>query len=373
MRHHQFVKRLSALREQVALATYTDQLPAVDSEAPVRYSELITEISQACAAHLRSRHGSDTETAEQLGRLLLQLQQLAMDWYLFKTSIRNHRLADCSTSLNRLRAFPSTTALINNACDELVFRCGFHRAVLSTADSRGWTPLILLDRTDDAGRSWFSDWKNQTVPLISATPEAVSHSRRRPSLIHNTADAPVYRPLIVQAGHSHSYVVAPLVQGNDVIGFLHADHHPESIRVDESDRDVLWAFADGFSHLYQRATLLEKLRDQRNDFRELFVGAIEQIDDICETAIDLERQPTDEPLTDVGLDNLDKRTADRRAELTERESDVLRLMVTGASNQEIAKQLVITEGTVKSHVKHILRKYGAVNRAQAIAWALQNS
>nr|WP_239005033.1 helix-turn-helix transcriptional regulator [Mycolicibacterium sp. CBMA 360] len=48
-------------------------------------------------------------------------------------------------------------------------------------------------------------------------------------------------------------------------------------------------------------------------------------------------------------------------------------MVTGASNQEIADQLVITEGTVKSHVKHILRKYGAANRAQAIAWALTES
>lgn len=60
-------------------------------------------------------------------------------------------------------------------------------------------------------------------------------------------------------------------------------------------------------------------------------------------------------------------------ELTERESEVLRLMVTGASNHEIAEQLVITEGTVKSHVKHILRKYGAVNRAQAIAWALQGT
>ncbi|ORB76723.1 response regulator transcription factor [Mycobacterium timonense] len=57
-------------------------------------------------------------------------------------------------------------------------------------------------------------------------------------------------------------------------------------------------------------------------------------------------------------------------ELSEREAEVFDLMVTGASNQHIADRLVITEGTVKSHVKHILRKYGAVNRAQAIAWAL---
>ena len=59
-------------------------------------------------------------------------------------------------------------------------------------------------------------------------------------------------------------------------------------------------------------------------------------------------------------------------ELTEREAEVFELMVTGATNQAIADRLVITEGTVKSHVKHILRKYGAVNRAQAIAWALRD-
>lgn len=59
-------------------------------------------------------------------------------------------------------------------------------------------------------------------------------------------------------------------------------------------------------------------------------------------------------------------------ELTERETEVFDLMVTGASNHTIADRLVITEGTVKSHVKHILRKYGAVNRAQAIAWALRD-
>lgn len=61
-----------------------------------------------------------------------------------------------------------------------------------------------------------------------------------------------------------------------------------------------------------------------------------------------------------------------RVELTERETEVFDLMVTGASNHTIADRLVITEGTVKSHVKHILRKYGAVNRAQATAWALRD-
>ena len=42
-------------------------------------------------------------------------------------------------------------------------------------------------------------------------------------------------------------------------------------------------------------------------------------------------------------------------------------MATGATNNRIAEQLVITDGTVKSHVKRILRKLRAANRAEAIA------
>jgi DNA-binding NarL/FixJ family response regulator len=55
--------------------------------------------------------------------------------------------------------------------------------------------------------------------------------------------------------------------------------------------------------------------------------------------------------------------------LSEREREVLRLMARGASNHEIAKQLVITVGTVKSHINHILGKLEAHNRTEAVARA----
>ncbi|MGW5519185.1 response regulator transcription factor [Nocardia africana] len=53
--------------------------------------------------------------------------------------------------------------------------------------------------------------------------------------------------------------------------------------------------------------------------------------------------------------------------LTERESEVLRLVLQGASNTAVATELVITVDTVKSHVKRILRKLGATNRSELIA------
>src|SRR5581483_5113239 len=55
------------------------------------------------------------------------------------------------------------------------------------------------------------------------------------------------------------------------------------------------------------------------------------------------------------------------ANLTRRELEVLRLMAAGDTNGRIARRLVISEGTVKSHVKHILRKLGAANRAEAVS------
>jgi DNA-binding NarL/FixJ family response regulator len=53
--------------------------------------------------------------------------------------------------------------------------------------------------------------------------------------------------------------------------------------------------------------------------------------------------------------------------LTPRELDVLRLLAKGQSNLEIARALVVREGTIKYHVKNILRKLGATSRADAVA------
>src|ERR1700759_4254753 len=53
--------------------------------------------------------------------------------------------------------------------------------------------------------------------------------------------------------------------------------------------------------------------------------------------------------------------------LTARELDVLRLLARGNTNLAIATALVVREGTVKYHVKNILRKLGATSRADAVA------
>ena len=59
-------------------------------------------------------------------------------------------------------------------------------------------------------------------------------------------------------------------------------------------------------------------------------------------------------------------------ELTQRERQVLALVGQGRSNQEIADLLVIAESTAKTHVKRILAKIGARDRAQAVVFAYQS-
>jgi DNA-binding NarL/FixJ family response regulator len=59
------------------------------------------------------------------------------------------------------------------------------------------------------------------------------------------------------------------------------------------------------------------------------------------------------------------------AGLTPREAEVLSLIAAGMSNREIAEHLVVSEGTVKSHINHLLAKIDARDRAQAVTFAYQ--
>src|SRR3546814_3781044 len=62
---------------------------------------------------------------------------------------------------------------------------------------------------------------------------------------------------------------------------------------------------------------------------------------------------------------------DRPDPLTDRETEILRLMASGFSNKEIANSLGVAEGTIKNHVSNILSKLGFRDRTRAVLKAFE--
>ncbi|HEX4718572.1 MAG TPA: LuxR C-terminal-related transcriptional regulator, partial [Thermoleophilaceae bacterium] len=139
--------------------------------------------------------------------------------------------------------------------------------------------------------------------------------------------------------------------------------------VDEIDRDILSAFADDFGLIYARVALVERMRAQRDQINEAFDFAENMMSSLANAEIELSRKPEGRLPSDGDEPELEATAPPEALQelLTAREAEVLAMMVRGLSNAAIAERLIIKKGTVKSHVKHILRKLDAVNRAEAIS------
>ena len=129
---------------------------------------------------------------------------------------------------------------------------------------------------------------------------------------------------------------------------------------------MLAQFAAGFALVFERAVLRRRLRDQRREIRRISSWAEARAAELSDEAIDLSSDGTVEQSRRAAAPELV--TEDGiAAQLTAREIDVLRLMADGKTNGGIGRALFVSEGTVKFHVKNILRKLHASNRADASA------
>jgi DNA-binding NarL/FixJ family response regulator len=68
----------------------------------------------------------------------------------------------------------------------------------------------------------------------------------------------------------------------------------------------------------------------------------------------------------------DDRRPGADAGLSERETDIIRLVTLGKTNQEICEALFLSINSVKTYIRSAYRKIGATNRVQAVAWAVQH-
>src|SRR4051794_7039138 len=308
----------------------------------------------------------DGPTLAELGSALVELQTFRSEVHDHEVHERLDRLEALEDGLAPLRWVHDPDELLAKVCEAVVHSCGFDRALLSRVEGSTWRPwksYAISERTPERA---FAAWMSTTpeIPLDHLLLESEMVRRHAPALVTSPDDdARVYQPL-VRASGLRSYVAAPLMPTGRVIGFLHADY--ENAVVDELDRDILGAFAEAFGQIFERAVLLRRLRDQREQVRRAMETVEQVLDDLASAEIELASRPAGSPSAPR---RLPLPTPGSRIDslLTPRELEVLALMATGATNSRIAEQLVITDGTVKSHVKRILRKLRSANRSEAIA------
>jgi DNA-binding CsgD family transcriptional regulator len=169
---------------------------------------------------------------------------------------------------------------------------------------------------------------------------------------------------------SRSYAAAPLVVGGRVVGFLHGDCYYQNRDPSEFDRRALSSFAEGLSQAIGRTATLDRLGALSARLGQLAqppAGSDDRRPSAPQSVLG-RGWPASARRTNGGSPPADRTIAGEHGEmLTRREVEVLALLAGGETNARIAGRLVVSEGTVKTHVKSILRKLGVDNRVAAAA------
>jgi DNA-binding CsgD family transcriptional regulator len=276
-----------------------------------------------------------------------------------RTYVRVHE------GLTRLRVLKTPQELIEAAPAELIRTLGVSRAMVSRVRGSLWTPELveIIDGVDPLAEEFKQYVAETEIPLAHMLMETELVRRRIPVLVTDPMAHPrTYKP-IVEVSRSTSYAAAPIMPTTRVIGFFHVDRFGQELPVSPEDRDNLWVFAEHFALLYERSVLVERLELQRTQLHDLLSATSLSLDEISGAAVTLERR---EPAP-AAVPGPVARRSPLGSLLTAREQEVLELMASGATNNQIARELVVSEGTVKSHVKRILRKLHVDNRAGAVA------
>lgn len=369
-----------AHRDQVAEVLHGARAALTDRDAQLPDAE---QLSDYLSGHRALRVSWDevfaamsdavpgTEGAVYLD-LLNEIKRADQDLYAERLRYQDMAFSRVRDALTMLREPESTAALIEQA---VMAACmlGFDRAILSRIEDSAWIPERVWVERDPR-------WGEEVLEIGRANPQVLDDTlvetemvrRKVGILVHNVQERPaVHRP-IAEASRSQSYTAVPLLAHGNVVGFLHADCYYQQRQVDDFDRRLLAMFAEGVGHALGRTAMMDRLACIQLGFDQV-AGALAAAKD--------DRVRLGGPAPRPALPVLGGFTAQRGqpgyddlfpvggegSTLTRREVEVLRLMAGGDTNGRIARRLVISEGTVKSHVKHILRKLGAANRAEAVS------
>ena len=288
-------------------------------------------------------------------RVLLELLQLQREIAELEYVRRADALERAAEAVRRLGELGSAEGILARAAAELGGAAQFDRVVVSEVADGTMRPLAVWDGAEQGAAELLlaepSDPVRLEYPLIEA--EVVRH-RQATIAYTGQGRARTPGPVATRWGWE-SCVVAALTAQGETIGLLHADATASGRGLDALDAEVTGTFAEGLSGVFERAVLRHTLELHRAELHaagQWIGGRLSRLSDA--TAFEPPRAAT---------------SAERRLvqTLTPRELEVLRLMARGHTNRAIANALVVREGTVKYHVKNILRKLGATSRSDAVA------
>jgi DNA-binding CsgD family transcriptional regulator len=288
-------------------------------------------------------------------RALVDLLALERELLELEYVRRADALERVSEAVRRLGELGSTEGLLTRAAAELGAGSEFDRVVISEVVEGRLVPLTIWASGDqpDADAA-LAELGEATIRLEYPLLEyEVVRQHVTEVVVVADAGARTPAPLAQRLGWE-SYVVAALAVGNTTIGLLHADATHSGRTVDSLDGEVVGRYAEELAGVFERAVLRHTLELHRAELSAAVHWMSTRLGRLEDAA---------------GLVSPRKAGGDARLveSLTARELDVVRLLARGNTNLAIAAALVVREGTVKYHVKNILRKLGATNRADAVA------
>lgn len=292
-------------------------------------------------------------------RALVELLQLDRELCELDYVRRADALERAGDAVQVLGELGSTDGILGRAAAELGTRSQFDRVLISEVVGEALQPLSLWTGSDEALASQLLD-RLQAAPIRLVYPliEAEVVHRRSVEIVA-VGDGPGRAPAeLIGPLELASYVVAPLVAQGETIGLLHADATLSGRRLDELDAEVVAKFSQGLSGVLERAVLRHTLELHRAELQSAVQWMSGRLGRLSEAE-------TTSPGSEAGRRIVES--------LTPRELEVLRLLARGNTNLEIAAALVVREGTVKYHVKNILRKLGATSRADAVSRFVRSS
>lgn len=124
------------------------------------------------------------------------------------------------------------------------------------------------------------------------------------------------------------------------------------LTVSDSNEDVIKAISLGADGYLLKDSDPDELLEQ---IKKAVHGKMVLSEAVNAALADAIRRPVEKPATDLG-------------QLTNREHEILELIAKGRSNKLIARELDISDGTVKVHVKHLLKKLNLRSRVEAAVW-----